>query len=188
MRILLFTVSIFVLSVAAAKSDEADYSVPVPPELSAFAEFTVKINQPYVGPSTTQISYTFPKELTGDPALTVTLKRVPGTINDWESPQMTARCEEANEVFTCEMHLVKQTENALRAVNPLLNLGASAFGAQPALAQAVAIDKDNVVEFLTASAVSAAALRSQLDVLDIFLSSEPAGILTYEFEPYPGSN
>ncbi len=180
------TITALLMSLTAQASDDmAEYTVPVPDNLVEYSRFFVKINKPYGGDNTQSISYTFPEELTGFPPLTVNLKRIPQTQNSWESPELTAHCTTLESWFSCNIHLKKQSalaQNLTQKASVLQGLlGGTPFLVPQTQARAIAINKDNVVEFLTSSAISPKMLQGQLDVLDIFLSSEPAGILSYEF-------
>jgi hypothetical protein len=146
-------------SPAFAKGLEAMYFVPVSQDLAPFSRFNVKIDEPYVGTSSNTLAYTFPEELTGSPALSVQLKRTPGTVNDWESPVMRASCAELEKTFTCNMYLVK---------TPAGNLVAP-------------LSVDNTAKVLSLKNLSPTDFAQQLLVVEKFLSSEPAGILTYKF-------
>lgn len=194
MKRILFTVTSLIFSFAIAKGGEpiteAEYTVPTSAELIDYSRFIVKINQAYTGDTTKVISYTFPEELTGSPALTVTLSRVPGTKNDWESPEMKASCTTVGDWFSCNIYLNKTQVTETSQQPKMLNLTNLFTGntihakASPLAAAATAINKNNVVDFLTKSAPSADVLKKQIEVLDQFLKSEPAGILSYEFENY----
>lgn len=193
MKTILFSLALVFAPLAQSSDaiDEAKYEVPAPEELEDFAKFKVKINQAYTGADSETISYTFPEELTGTPALTVTLKRVPGTENSWEGREMTAECFEDSDLFTCEMFLIKKPVAQPGAT--VVDIG-SVFSGNMVMKSAAApefetfIDKDNVVNFLNTNAVALALppnhLKNQLFILDKFLSNEPAGILSYKFSPY----
>lgn len=160
MKILFVALTTLILAGSALASDiEAIYVVPVPQELAPFSRFAVKVSEPYAGDTTDTLAYTFPEELTGAPALSVVLKRTPGTPNDWESPMMKASCAEVDSVFTCNMYLTKNANNTL--VAPLSVAGAA-----------------NVLSMKNLAPMD---LVKQLLVVEKFLSSEPAGILTYKF-------
>jgi hypothetical protein len=142
-----------------AKGLEAMYFVPVSQDLAPFSRFNVKIDEPYIGSSSDTLAYTFPEELTGAPALSVQLKRTPGTPNDWESPVMKASCAEFGNTFTCNMYLVKDSTGKLAAD----------------------LSVDKTAKILSLKNLSPSDFSQQLLVVEKFLASEPAGILTYKF-------
>jgi hypothetical protein len=163
--------------------EEADYVVPVPPELEEqlkdYANFKVKVVKPYAGLATTSITYTFPEELTGHPPLTVTLTRVPGSDTEWQGVEMNASCDEYNDLLTCEIYLNKKPEAPAKVVD----LNSIFSGNMVMKSSQTFINKNNVVNFLTANISNKGELKNHLDILDIFLDSEPAGVLSYRFTP-----
>jgi hypothetical protein len=188
MKIVLLVLTVFMSPLLHAKDgspNQADYVVPAPSELDSYSHFKIKVNKAYSGVTTDTLSYTFPKELTGNPPLTVELKRIPGTENDWMSPEMTALCSAENQMFSCEMHLNKIVPPATMMDLQSVFTGNIATKSNAASAGLVPfIDKNNVIDFLSQKALSPQDLQNKLDVLDLFLSSEPAGILSYPFSDY----
>lgn len=159
----------------------AEYTVPTSADLIDFSRFHVKINQPYIGDASNTLSYTFPEELTGNPPLTVNLKRIPGTKNSWESPELTAHCTTVDDWFSCNIYLNKSVPKANKSMSLVDLFNGAAITKTPLASSTPFINKQKVIDFLTQNAVSAQSLQQQIDVLDQFLSSEPAGILSYEF-------
>lgn len=138
---------------------QAHYKVPVTaPELLPFSQFTVTIDQPYQDPSTQTIAYTFPKELTGNPPLSITMNRVPGSSTAWTGPVVKAECTDLAPVFQCSMNF--------------------ADGVVP---QDV-VNLSKVNEFLMSEGKSLVDIHLQLQVAQEFLSSEPIGTLTYTYQ------
>lgn len=174
------------LNVAVAKGGNhvpqfADYIVPTTPELVPHSRFKVRINAPYQGDTTQLISYTFPLELTGEPGLTVNLKKVAGTDNNWESPEMKAYCTTLEDTFSCNLHFVK-TQTAKPAFFKSAALGSFTTQAACANSSVALIDMMNVKAFLEKSGSTGVQLEQKLAVVQSFKCSEPAGILSYEFD------
>lgn len=143
-----------------APETQADYIVPVAANLVPYSRFKVDIVKPYIGDATKEISYIFPKELTGDPALQVNMKLVSMDTNlnlsEWDSPEMSATCTADDERVTCNMYVKKSAGRFL--------------------------DTSKAIDFLTKTSTNPSTLQSQIEVLESFIKKEPGGILTYEFE------
>lgn len=159
----LLTLLLTLLSLPAVAENyvptQANYTVPVKaPELLPFSNFTVTIDQSYQGPSTQNIAYTFPKELTGEPPLSITMSRVPGSSTLWSGPVVKAECTDLAPVFQCQMNF--------------------ADGIQPE--DVVSLPRVN--EFLMGQGKSLIDVQLQLQVVQEFLSSEPIGTLTYTYQ------
>ncbi len=171
MRIILFSIMSLLCfansSYAKGPVEWAEYIVPTPPELVQYSRFLVKINAPYRGQGTQEISYTFPEELTGVADQAIVLQPSPTQPNFWESPEMTASCTILDDIFSCNMYLKKST-----AVSPLFATSSTLF------------DKNRAREFLKNKGLSAEEFEKRSAVLDHFHGGEPAGILTYEFTVY----
>jgi hypothetical protein len=193
--VLLFVSVIFLQQTVFAKGsipDNADYVVPTPAELVEHSRFKVKIEKPYVGDASDTISYMFPAELTGVENQVITLKRI-GKTNNWESPEMTAACTESDDVFSCNMYIIKQTEPIVEKINfPFASsLDLSVLKSNKTFAKAHKcgavmamsfIDPQNVQNFLNTAGFSGDILDKKLAVSNSFACSEPAGILSYEFK------
>lgn len=160
----------------------AEYTVPTPMDLVEYSRFEIPINKPYTGAGTQSISYTFPEELTGSPALTVTLQKIAGTDNMWDSPLMTASCTTVNDWFSCNIYLKKTQTTEPQPVLDLSNLVGRISPRETPRMVPIGIDRSQVLQFLNQNAPSPEALEKQIKVLDQFLDSEPAGILSYEFD------
>lgn len=194
LTLFLFT-ALFLQNAFAKKGEiptEADYVVPTPKELVAHSRFKIKIQLPYEGSSTQTISYTFPPELTGIVDHVITLKRV-GTSNDWESPEMTAACTESDEVFSCNIYLVKKIVEPVIEQNKVIQNSFQLLAARGCGANSIAfnnfspsmtsfIDQANVEAFLKGSGFTGDVLSAKMAVARSFVCSEPAGILSYEFK------
>jgi len=184
MKTILFSLTIL-LGFTVFAAQEADYVVPVPKDLADLANFKVKIVQPYAGDTTEAISYTFPEDLTGTPPLTVTLRRVAGTENSWESQEMRAECSEQGDLFTCNMFLNRKPAVPAKMVGLANVFGGTVASADPV--NDTYINKESALAFISNNSVSAQEFQQKKDILDWFLSSEPAGVLSYHFTPYPVS-
>lgn len=174
--------------------DTADYTVPTTAELVPYSRFKVKIVNPYSGDDSQTISYIFPADLTGIENQTITLKRIAGT-NNWESPEMTASCVESGELFSCNIYLTKK-QSAIKTASTK-NFAAHAFASSFAKGcnnNALALsmnstdssrlffNPDDVETFLKKSGFEGDVLTKKLAVARAFSCSEPAGILSYEFQ------
>jgi hypothetical protein len=151
------------LSFAQGADLTATYIVPTPEHLLEYSRFNLQIVNPYSGSSSTEISYLFPKDLTGDPALLVDFKRtsinLESGVSQWEAHEMTATCTDDGAHVQCNIYLKK---NDLRRSSPLFNA-------------------TKAKDFINNSGLPKHVIDAKLDVLEQFLSSEPAGLLTYEY-------
>lgn len=137
---------------------EALYIVPTPGDLVADSRFIIEIVTPFTGPETDKIAYIFPEALIGEPNRLIELSRIGGTLNSWESDELTAHCMTIEDFFSCNVYLNKATEVAeLSWPWNWLVTKAEAIGRA-------------LCERPSSNAVT-----------DHFCSNEPAGILTYEF-------
>jgi hypothetical protein len=136
----------------------ASYLVPTAKNLEALSHFIVQVNTAYQGSQTTEMSYTFPLELTGVP-LTVSMTRVPGTENDWEGPLMKASCGEIAKIITCAMSFMDVTKS-----------------------QSL-VDRGAVQNLLIKQGISSVEIADRLKVIEDFISGEPAGVLIYKYRP-----
>lgn len=181
MKVCFLILSLFsALSFAKGADTTAVYIVPTSPELVPYSRFEVEIVKPYTGESSSEISYIFPKELTGDPALQVNFKLVEmdaeNKVSRWDAKEMTAVCTDNGEDVKCNMYL-KKVPSLVRQTNmfQFANFNLSQFRATPIL------DSTKAVDFIKNSGLSKDVMNAKLSVLDQFLSSEPAGILSYSY-------
>ncbi len=167
------------LSYAKGADTTASYIVPTPSHLVEYSRFQVEIVKSYAGISSSEISYVFPKELTGDPGLRVDFKRVSGNqdtgVSLWEAPEMTATCTDDGEQVQCNIYLKKTPLVGEQSLFQLSSLGQDLRASVPLLNSTKAKD------FLLNSGLPQQIIDAKLDVLDQFLDSEPAGILSYEY-------
>ncbi len=164
---------------ANASSTSASYIVPTPAHLVAHSRFQVEIVKSYTGISSTEISYIFPKELTGDPGLRVDFKRLSGKENTgvslWEAKEMTATCTDDGKQVQCNVYLKKMPLIQEQSFFQLSSLGQDIRSSTPVF------DFSKAQDFIGKSGLPQNIIDAQLDVLDQFLSSEPAGILSYDY-------
>jgi hypothetical protein len=168
------------MSFAKGADTTAEYIVPTSPDLVPYSRFQVEIVKPYTGDASTEISYIFPKELTGDPALQVNFKLVEmdaeNKVSRWDAKEMTAVCTDNGEDVKCNMYLKKITPMFRQSrMLQLANLNFSSLRGTPVL------DATKAVDFIKNSGFSKDVMDAKLSVLDKFLSSEPAGILSYSY-------
>lgn len=197
--ILVFLSALLLQQTAFAKKgdipSEADYVVPTTPDLVPYSRFKVKIQQAYSGDTSDTIAYEFPADLTGIEGQIITLKRIPNT-NEWEAPEMTASCTESNELFSCNIYLVKteepiSDEASFQSV-PFLNntiakssiFAKANFSGCGGSVQTMSsfVKEENVSKFLTGSGFKGDVFDKKMSVAKAFACSEPAGILSYEFK------
>ncbi len=166
-------------SSANAESTNASYIVPTPAHLVEHSRFQVEIVKSYTGISSTEISYIFPKELTGDPGLRVDFKRISGEedtgVSLWEAKEMTATCTDDGKQVQCNMYLKKVPVIREQSFFQLSSLG------QDIRVSAPVFDFSKATDFINKSGLPQQIIDAKLDVLDQFLSSEPAGILSYDY-------
>lgn len=171
----------FNLAVAGGPDTVAIYIVPTPPELVPYSRFEVPIVQSYSATSK-EISYIFPKELTGDPALQVDFQLIEmdqqTKASRWDSPWMEALCTDDGETVNCNIYVkkvpMKRLQTFARGLG-LAQLGLESRAVTPLINSAKAID------FINNSGLTADVIDAKLKVLDKFLSSEPGGILSYDY-------
>ena len=174
---LCFLILLCAFKVAVADStpnDFAEYIVPTPPELVGYSRFEVGIVKSYSGQSSTEISYIFPKLLTGDPALVVKFQRTgteSGPTTHWDSDVMEAVCTDNGKRISCNIYLKKAPEFATK----------TAFGFTQAQFLTPLLNSSGAIDFINKSGLSPEAQAAQLAVLDKFMSSEPGGILSYDY-------
>jgi hypothetical protein len=151
--------------------------VPTPAHLVEHSRFQVEIVKSYTGISSTEISYIFPKELTGDPGLRVDFKRISGNedtgVSLWEAKEMTATCTDDGEQVQCNVYLKKLP--VVREQNLFTSLGQDLRSSTPIF------DFSKAKDFIGKTGLPQQIIDAKLDVLDQFLSSEPAGILSYDY-------
>jgi hypothetical protein len=166
-------------SSAKASSTSASYIVPTPAHLVAHSRFQVEIVKSYEGISSTEISYIFPKELTGDPGLRVDFKRISGDedsgVSLWEAKEMTATCTDDGKLVQCNVYLKKVPLVREQSLLQLSSLGQDIRSSTPLF------DFSKAKDFIGKTGLSQNIINAKLDVLTQFLSSEPAGILSYEY-------
>ncbi len=178
---IVFFLQVLLGSISFAKGADttAHYIVPTPAELVEHSRFEVEIVKSYAGSSSTEISYVFPKELTGDPGLLVQFKKITGNedtgVSFWEAEQMTAACTDDGERVQCNVYLKKTPVGRAQALFqfPLVQ--------QDFRSSVPLFDSSKAKDFLVNSGLPKQILDAKLNVLDKFLSSEPAGILSYEY-------
>ncbi len=165
--------------------DHAEYTVPTTADLVEHSRFKIEILKPYTGQSSSAISYVFPAELVGLENHIVNFTRV-GNTNEWESPEMTASCMEIDNLFSCNIYLVKKPlpEATTLPLNSFVdmfsqNLSTASFSCSDNLHSFV--NPNNVIQFLSASGFEGDVFDKKLAVAQAFSCSEPAGILFYEF-------
>lgn len=165
------------LSYAKGPDLTASYIVPTPAHLVEHSRFQVEIVKSYAGISSTEISYIFPKELTGDPALRVDFNRISSNeetgVSFWDSKEMTATCTDDGEEVQCNVYLKKAP--VVRSLFQLSSLGQDLRSSSPLF------DFSKAKDFIGKSGLPQNIIDAKLDVLDQFLSSEPAGILSYDY-------
>ncbi|MBY0385774.1 hypothetical protein K2X05_11515 [bacterium] len=181
MKIIFSMLNLFcVMSFAKGADTTATYIVPTSPELVPYSRFEVEIVKPYTGETSSEISYIFPKELTGDPALQVNFKLIEmdedSKVSRWDAKEMTAVCTDNGEDVKCNMYLKKSPSIIQQSrMFQFANFDLSQFRATPIL------DSTKAVDFIKKSGFSKDVMDAKLSVLDKFLSSEPAGILSYSY-------
>lgn len=181
MKILFSILNLFCLmSFAKGADTTAEYIVPTSAELVPYSRFEVEIVKPYTGDTSNEISYIFPKELTGDPGLQVNFRRVDmdseTKVSHWDAKEMTAVCTDNGEDVKCNMYLKKIPSVVQQSrMFQFTNFNLSQFRATSV------IDSTKAVDFIKKSGLSKDVMDAKLSVLDQFLSSEPAGILSYSY-------
>ncbi len=167
-------------SYADGSKTTASYIVPTEENLVEHSRFEVEIVKPYTGVSTAEISYIFPKALTGDPGLRVDFKRISGNedtgVSLWEANEMTATCTDNASQVQCNVYLKRAPPLAsAQRVFETFSVGLDLQTSAPLF------DTSKAKDFLKKSGLPQNIIDIKLDVLDKFLSSEPAGILSYEY-------
>jgi hypothetical protein len=162
MKVFLMSLLLASACLANGADQKASYVVPTAQHLVEFSRFDVEIVKSYTGVSSDEISYLFPKELTGDPALQVNFKRTSSDLETgvslWDAKEMTATCTDDGKTVLCNMYLKK----TLRGMKTIL-------------------DPSGAKSFIMGSGLPQNIISAKLEVLDQFLDSEPAGILSYEY-------
>lgn len=167
---------------ASGPDTVATYIVPTPPELVTYSRFAVQIVKTYFTGSK-EISYIFPKELTGDPALQVDFRLVESDaqtkVSRWDSEPMEAFCTDDSETVSCNIYVKKIPMRRLQTFARGLEFTDLGFGARSMVPM---IDATKAIDFINKSGLPADVMDAKLKVLDKFLSSEPGGILTYDYK------
>lgn len=178
----------------AQKNPKAVYTVPVPEELEAFAEFPIEMAGAY-STGANFISYNLPLKLTGQPAVNVTLYRNAINKNIWEGENFRAACVEEGKFINCELYLLNKNLIAKASLKTYLEKIAVPDDTQfqimaPEMptfmlsAIPFSTSANSMVKKIPPNMIKIGDISKQLLVLDHFLSSEPAGILTQRL---PGS-
>ncbi|MBY0316380.1 MAG: hypothetical protein K2Q26_12710 [Bdellovibrionales bacterium] len=185
MKSIFCLVVLFFCSISLAKNPKAVYTVPVPQELQAFASFSIEMLGAY-GSDATVISYKLPLRLTGEPAVFVSLTRNSVNKNLWEGTDFRAECADDGEIAVCELFLLNKglilKENLEKYLEKISAQNLPSQTVAPEMeafmmsAQPFSISPSK--NLLPKDIVQKDDIRKQLSVLDHFLSSEPAGILT----------
>ncbi len=185
---LFLTAFLTLTSAFASEADQmADYVVPTGPELVEHSRFKVGIVQSYAGTSSNEISYVFPPELTGEPALFVKFTLVEmdqaKRVSRWDSKEMSAVCTDDGEKVQCNIYVKKEPMARQNTFAQLFEEQITPFsGRATALKRKPLMDSTKAVDFIKNSGLPKDVINDKLQVLDKFLSSEPGGILTYEYK------
>jgi hypothetical protein len=172
----------FNLSLASGPDSVATYIVPTSPELVPYSRFAVQIVQSYSADSKA-ISYIFPKELTGEPALQVDFRWVESDlqtkVSHWDSEPMEALCTDDGETVNCNIYVKKVPMKRMQTFARGLEFSDLSLGAR---SMVPLINASKAVDFINKSGLPKDVIDAKLKVLDQFLSSEPGGILTYDYK------
>ncbi len=171
--ILLIVMSISLVVNAKGADKTGIYIVPTSPEFVQYSRFEVQILDSYAGDSTQVISYIFPEVLTGEPNRVLSLKRIPDTLNSWESDQLIAHCTTLGESFSCNISFKKEIQaywNWHRFIIPFAH------------ASSTALSKEKSIAHLSTMGFTLEAQSGLSHVIDEWFSNEPGGILIYDFK------
>lgn len=151
---------------------KALYIVPASTDLIQHSRFTVNVLKPYAGKHTQTIVYEFPEILVGEAHYQVVLHKVPGTINSWKSDVLEAHCTTVQQLFSCNIHIIKRPDELswLHLILP------------KAMAQNSLLSLSKSLRHLEKLSLPQQDLAPFKKVVEVFFSHEPAGFLSYQYQ------